>query len=267
MRKRRLGEELRKLREACGVAAEQAAAELDCSVAKIRHIEVGRNAPSKPDLTVLCDLYGASSDVHAVLEEIRKSASKPGWWSTYRLPKWLQTYVGAEADAHTVSNFELELIPGLLQTEAYARALHELVGATDIGRKVAARARRQESLTADDDPLMLHAVISEAALRRLNGADFGKEQFRHLIAMAGRPNIHLHVLPFSAGLHVSLSGGFVLLDFDPDISMPAGYLEYAAGGQLVDDPVVVDTLRQRFATLQEQAMSEHDSVDFIREWT
>jgi transcriptional regulator with XRE-family HTH domain len=265
MRKRRLGDELRKLRETSDVAAEQAAAELDCSVAKIRHIEGGRNAPSKSDLTVLCKLYGASDDVHAVLEEIRKSASKPGWWSTYRLPKWLQTYVGAEADAHTVSNFELELIPGLLQTEAYARALHELVGATDIGRKVAARAKRQERLTTDD-PLTLHAVISEAALRRLNGADFGKEQFRHLIAMAERPNIHLQVLPFSAGLHVSLSGGFVLLEFDPEVSLPAGYLEYAAGGQLVDDPVVVRTLTERFATLQEHAMSEHDSVDFIREW-
>jgi transcriptional regulator with XRE-family HTH domain len=266
MRKRRLGEELRKLREASGVAAEQAAAELDCSVAKIRHIEGGRNAPSKSDLTVLCNLYGAGADVHAVLEEIRKSASKPGWWSTYRLPKWLQTYVGAEADAHTVSNFELELIPGLLQTEAYARALHELVGASDIGRKVAARGKRQERLTAEDDPLTLHAIISEAALRRLNGAEFGKQQFRHLITMAERPNIHLQVLPFSVGLHVSLSGGFVLLDFDPEVSMPAGYLEYAAGGQLVDDPVVVGTLRERFATLREQAMSERDSVDFIREW-
>src|SRR5689334_12113194 len=89
MRKRRLGDELRKLREASGVQAEQAAAELDCSVGKIRHIEGGRNAPSKSDLTVLCNLYGASAEVHAVLEEIRKSAAKPGWWSTYRLPKWL----------------------------------------------------------------------------------------------------------------------------------------------------------------------------------
>lgn len=267
MRRRRLGDELRKLREASGVPAERAAAELDCSVGKIRHIEGGRNAPSKSELTVLIGLYGASSDVHSVLEEIRKGAAKPGWWSTYRLPKWLQTYVGAETDAHTVSNLELELIPGLLQTEAYSRAVHELIGATDIDRKVAARAKRQERLTSEENPLTLHAVISEAALRRLADVPFAKEQFRHLVAMSERANVTIRVLPFSVGLHGSLSGGFVVLDFDPEVSLPAGYLEYAAGGQLVDDPDVVRTLASRFAALQEQAMSEKDSAQYIAEWT
>jgi hypothetical protein len=256
---------LRKLRDASGVTAEQAAAELDCSVARIRHFETGRNIPRKPELAVLVQLYNASAEVGAVLEEIRRGGAKPGWWSTYRLPKWLQSYVGAETDAHTVRNFELELIPGLLQTEAYARAVHEQAGATDIDRKITARAKRQERLTSDD-PLTLHAIISEAALRRTASTDFAKEQFRHLVAMTKRPNVTIRVLPFSSGIHGSLSGGFVLLDFDPEISMPTGYLEYAAGGQLVDDPDVVRTLSERFATLSNQAMPETDSANYIGEW-
>src|SRR5690349_2968952 len=143
MRKRRLGDELRQLREVSGVSAEAAAVELDCNVSKIRHIEGGRNAPSKSDLTVLCNLYGASSEIRAVLEDIRQDARQRGWWSTYRLPKWLNAYVGAESDAHTVSTFGLELIPGLLQTEAYARTLQEIGGVVDPEKIVAARAKRQ----------------------------------------------------------------------------------------------------------------------------
>lgn len=248
------------------MTAEAAAEELDCSVAKIRHIEGGRNAPSKSDLKVLVDLYGADAEVLGVLEAIRKDASKPGWWSTYRLPKWLQSYVGTEADAHTVRTFQLELIPGLLQTEEYARASQEVGGVTDIDRKVRALAKRQERLTAEADPLTLKAVVSEGALRRVASADFAANQYRHLLAMCKRPNVDLRILPFSAGLHSSVSGGFVLLDFDSDVSMPACYFEYFAGGQLVDDQETVARTSATFAELLDVAMNEADSADFIAEW-
>jgi transcriptional regulator with XRE-family HTH domain len=266
MRKRRLGSELRKLREVAGVAAERAAAELDCNVSKIRHVEGGRNAPSKSDLKALCELYGASANVHAVLEDIRKGASKPGWWSTYRLPRWLNAYVGAESDARTVSTFGLELIPGLLQTEAYARAVHEVVGIANPEKVVKARVKRQERLS-EEIPLTLNAVVSEGAIRRAAGADFAKEQFQHLLDMAAKPNVSLRILPFSAGLHTSMSGGFTLLEFDPEVGQPTGYLEYVGAGQLVDDPDIVRSMAARFAGLQGQAASEEDTADFISEWT
>jgi transcriptional regulator with XRE-family HTH domain len=265
MRKRRLGAELRMLRDASDVSAEQAAAELDCNVSKIRHLEGGRNAPSKSDLKALCELYGASHEVHAVLEDIRKDASKRGWWSTYRLPKWLNAYVGAENDAHTVSTFALELIPGLLQTEAYARAIHEVVGIVNPEKVVKARVKRQERLSSDA-PLMLNAVVSEGAVRRTASTSFAKEQFRHLLSMAARSNVSLRILPFSAGLHMSLSGGFTLLEFEPEVGQPAGYLEYVGAGQLVDDQDVVRSMAARFAGLQDLAISEKDTADFISEW-
>jgi len=266
MRRRRLGGELRRLREAAGIDVEAAAAELDCSVGKIRHIENGRNAPRKPELTALVNLYGIAEDQHVVFEEIRREAARPGWWSQARLPTWLQTYVGAETDAHTVSTFTLELIPGLLQIEPYARTVHEIEGLVDIDRKVAARVRRQQRLVADEYPLTLNAVISEATLHRVANAPFAKDQFRHLLTMGQRANITVRILPFSAGLHVSLNGGFILLEFDPEVSLTAAYVEYAVGGDLVDDQVVVARMAEKFATLRELAMSEEESAHFIREW-
>lgn len=265
-RKRRLGGELRRLRNAAGVTAETAAAELDCSLAKIRHLEGGRNAPGKSDLRALLDLYGADEEIRGVLEAIRKEAAKPGWWSTMRLPKWLASYVGAETDAHTVSTFQLELVPGLLQIESYIRSLYSVADGADVDRHISTRARRQERLRATENPLQLNVVISEAVLHRIAAAEYAKEQFRHLIDMSGLPNVTLRVLPFSAGLHTSMAGGFVLLDFDPDVALPACYFEYVGGGQLVDIDDVVKRMAAKFAELQQMAMSEEDSIALIAEW-
>ena len=267
--KKRLGDELRKLRTAASITVAQAATELGCSEGKVRHMELGRNVPSKPDLTVLMTLYGADAEVHAALEELRQAANQRGWWSAYRLPPWLQNYVGMEADASVISNFELELIPGLLQTEAYARATHtrtaHLLTPPEIDRKVAARLKRQERLTARE-PATLHAVISEAALHRVRGTDYAADQYRRLVAMSERPNVTINVLPFSKGLHDSLSGGFFLLDFPPGVSAPVAYFEYAISGQMEDDQQIVARLRDVFATLREQSLGAEESTQFISEW-
>jgi transcriptional regulator with XRE-family HTH domain len=267
--KKRLGDELRALRTATTVTVAQAAVELGCSEGKVRHMELGRNLPSKPDLTVLMALYGVNAEIHAALEELRQAAGKRGWWSTYRLPTWLQNYVGMEADASVISNFELELIPGLLQTEAYARATHvatpHLLPAGEIDRMVTARLKRQERLTAAE-PAQLHAIISEAALHRVRGTNYATEQYRHLVAMSERPNITINVLPFSKGLHQSMSGGFVLLDFPPGVSASVAYFEYAIAGQMEDDQEIVTKLRDVFAHLNEQSLGDEESSHFIGEW-
>lgn len=266
MRKRRLGDELRKLREAAGVKVETAALELDCSVAKVRHLENGRNAPKKTELMALASLYGANEDTLNALEGIRREAARPGWWSTARLPSYMQTYVGAETDASQVRVFALELIPGLLQVEEYTYDLNQLGGISDIDRVVKVRTRRQQRLVDEEEPLALHAVFSEAALRRLANAPYAKTQLRHLLAMAERDNVTIQILPFSAGLHVSMAGGFVLLDFDHDVSLPAAYFDNAVAGDFVDDQKIVARIADKFAALEELAMEPDESVRFIREW-
>lgn len=266
MRRKQLGRQLRALREAAGVRMEDAAAALDCARSRISHIETGRNAVRKPDLEVLLRLYGALDRLD-VLEELRREGTTRGWWSTYRLPEWLQAYIGLEADATTVRSFALELIPGLLQTESYARALYRDPRTPEVQRRVAARMQRQSRLTAPD-PLTVSAVMSEGALlRTLAHPDLGADQLRHLAASSKLPNVALHVLPFRAGLHRSMPGSFTLLSFAPEVSPDIAYQEYAVGGHLVDDQDAVQKLSDLYDELRQQALDCDQSLKLISELT
>jgi transcriptional regulator with XRE-family HTH domain len=266
--KRRLGDELRTLRQAAKVTVSQAAAELGSSEAKVRHMENGRNVPSKPDLTVMIALYGSSAQVHESLEELRQAANSRGWWSSYRLPPWLHNLVGLESDATLIRNFDLELLPGLLQTEAYARMINtvgpRVYPPDEVDRHVAARLKRQELLDGARG-VTYHAIISEAAFYRLRGTstDIAAEQYRHLTMMAERPNVTVQVLPFAAGFHESMAGTFVLLSFPRGVSTPVAYFEYPFGGQLEHDPQVVSRLSEVHDSLSERALGTKDSADFI----
>ncbi|MEU5852448.1 helix-turn-helix domain-containing protein [Saccharopolyspora shandongensis] len=271
MRRKTLGAELRRLRNAEELSADQIADLLGCSQAKVRHMENGRTAPSKAELKVLMDHYGLPDERRSILEETREEARKRGWWSTYRLPSWFQDYVGMESDAVRVRTFELEMIPGLLQTEAYARAIN-VVGShmtepEDVERQVSARLRRQVRLE-DRDSLALHAVISEAALHRCTADPaLAQEQMRRLAELAAKPNISIQVLPFSSGLHESVSGSFTLLDFPPGTWPSSAYQEYAVGGHLVDDKDAVAALSTVFQRLCDRAMSEEASIELISQHT
>lgn len=249
---------------------DHAAAVLDCARSRIGHIENGRNSIRKPELKVLLDLYGASDEEHEVLEEIRREASKRGWWATYRLPSWLQPYVGMETDAATMRSFESELIPGLLQTEDYTRRIHvvapHLAKPEDIDKLVAARKHRQSRLTDTEAPLDFSTVVSEAAFRRtLGDAEVGPAQLAHVTELAQRPNVTLHVLPYAAGLHPSMSGSFTVLTFGSGVSPPLGYQEYAVGGHLVDDPDAVQRLADLWELLRSQALTSDESMDWLAE--
>ncbi len=246
---------------------EDAAAALDCARSRISHIETGRNAVRKPDLEVLLRLYGALDRLEA-LEELRREGTKRGWWSTYRLPDWLQAYIGLEADAVTVRTFALELVPGLLQTEAYARAVH--FGPQDSGdveRRVAARMQRANRLTAPD-PLALSAVISEGALMRtLACQEVASEQLKQLEAMAKLPSVALHVLPLDRGLHRSMAGSFSVLSFAPGVSADIAYQEYAIGAHLVDEQDLVQQLSSLYDELRSQALGRDESLGLLSELT
>lgn len=268
MRKRQLGNALRKLRTKAGVTAQEASQELDCAVSKISHMETGRNAPRKPELKALLDLYDAPRDSYEQLEALRVESGERGWWSTFKLPAWFGTYVGLEADALVMRAFAGEAIPGLLQTTGYNRATHQsashMAKPGEIDRLVEARARRANRLTTP--PLLeLHAVISEAAVRRAVAlGEVGAVQLEHLITMGERDNVHVQVLPLYRGLHASLGGSFVLLDFGDDVAPPAAYQEFAAGGQVADDREIVGGLTAAWELVRDAALDEAQSADWTR---
>jgi transcriptional regulator with XRE-family HTH domain len=266
MRRNQLGRQLRELREAAGLRMEDAATALDCSRSRISHIETGRYGVRKPDLEVLLRLYGALDRLDT-LEELRREGTKRGWWSTYRLPEWLQAYIGFEDDAVAVRSFSLELIPGLLQTEAYAHAIHlgRPMSSDEVSRRVAARMQRQARLVAPE-PVEFFAVFSEGALNRTLGmGEVGIGLLAHIAATAVQPNVSVQVLPFAAGAHPSMAGSFTLLDFAEGVSPPIAYQEYAVGGHLVDDQNAVQQLSGLYDQLREQSLGCDESLAMISE--
>ncbi|RCW37477.1 helix-turn-helix protein [Halopolyspora algeriensis] len=270
LQRKTLGAELRKLRTAAGGSIEQVAELLGCSTGKVSHIETGRNSPSKTELMVLMDHYSLPSDHRKLLEETRQEARKRGWWSTYRLPSWFRDYVGMETDASRVRTFEIELLPGLLQTEEYMRAINVLgshiTDPSEVERQVALRLERQKRLRAEE-PLEVTAVISEASLARCaSDPTLAITQFSHLVEAAQQPNILLQVLPFRTGLHSSMTGSFTLLDFPPETWPPTAYQEYAVGGHLVDEQEAVSALSTVFTHLQERALNVEDSIKLIENY-
>lgn len=269
IRKRQLGAALRQLRTDSGELREQTAFVLGCSPTKVTYLESGRNVIGKTELIVLLQHYGAgATEKLEALEELRQEANKRGWWSTARLPEWLANYVGLETEASSVRSFELELLPGLVQIEEYAREIHVLRGQKpdDLDRRVNARLRRQERLTGSD-PLQLSAVISEAALVRCaRQSSVAAEQLRQLLDWAKRPNIEIQVLPFDAGLHSGMQGGFTLLSFPDGLLPDAGWQEYALGGHIIDDESDVASLTTLYDELRDQSLGYDESLTLLAEF-
>ncbi|APU22281.1 helix-turn-helix domain-containing protein [Actinoalloteichus sp. GBA129-24] len=266
-RRRRLGSLLTEVRTAAHRSVQDAADQLDCSEGKIRNWETGRSGIKKVELSALLDYYGAPEDVRGQLEELRREGAKRGWWSTYRLPDWFKPYVGLEQAASEVRNFEIELVPGLLQTEAYAREIHStgrhITDPADIDKRVAARMARQQRLTAEP-PLELRAVVAEAALhRRVGSADVMAEQLDHLIALSKLPNVIVQVLTYEAGTHPSMTGGFTVLSFaeptDPDV----GFADNPLGGHVIDEAADVAALNFMFDELRSLALPTQDSLRLV----
>lgn len=263
LRKRQLAGQLQRLRHEARVDSVQVQVELGCSRAKLTHLESARNLPSKPDLELMLRLYGRL-DLLDELEALRVSAHQKSWFDTYRLPRWMQNYVGLETDAELVRCFALELVPGLLQTEDYARAALTRQGSSpdEAEREVLVRLERQRRIGGE---LSVVAVASEAVLHRTAHMTFGVEQLERLASAGESDAVEVRVIPFSVGGHRSMSGSFSLLDFPPGVCATVAYREGVRHGDLVDDATVVADLDQVFSDLCALACDAGDSVRLIME--
>ncbi|NYH40631.1 hypothetical protein HNR22_000358 [Micromonospora jinlongensis] len=223
-----LGAQLRRLRESSGVTREGAGWEIRSSESKISRMELGRVGFKERDVSDLLTLYGVTEEHERdALLKLARDANSPGWWHRYGdvLPTWFQSYLGLEAAAALIRTYEVQFVPGLLQTGDYARAVvllgHGAAGPDEIERRVALRMQRQQLLHRESPP-QLWAVVDEAALRRpIGGPAVMRGQLTALIEATKSPNIRLQVIPFAAGGHAAAGGAFTILRFGdqelPDI--------------------------------------------------
>ena len=265
VRRLQLGRALRELREGAGLSVETAAPRLDWSASKLSRIENGQQAVDVHGVRSMLDLYDGADRWDELIELTRHTRQK-GWWRAYGLDD--KGYVPLEAEATTVRDVTLGFVPGLLQTEDYAREM--FLGALDrrspehIDRIVAVRVRRQSRLTSIDQPLELSAVVDEAVLHRVvGGRSVMRDQLAHLVAAAALPSVTVQVLPFAAGVHPAMSAGFTLLGFG-DLVMPdMAYVEHPVGAVHIDKIADVDRATLVFDRLRTLALSPEHSVALI----
>lgn len=265
-----LGAQLRRLREASGISTEQAGYEIRGSHSKISRMELGRVGFKERDVADLLTLYGVSDpDERAPLLRLAKESNTPGWWHRYGdiLPSWFEVYLGLEEAASLLRAYELQFVPGLLQTEDYARAVVRLgfsdASEEEVERRVQIRTTRQERFTSPGAPT-LWAVLDEAVVRRpLGGRDVMRAQIRHLIEVSELPHVTLQIVPFGAGGHAAVGGPFTILRFaEPGLS-DVVYLEQLTSALYLDKPTDVDTYMRVMNKLCITAERPDDTARFL----
>src|SRR6516165_8133619 len=271
LRARRLALELLRRREAAGLTREEAARQLEWSTSTIFRIETGRSRPQPGNVRVLLELYGVSGPERDGLIRLAREARQPGWWHSFRdvLPNPYEVFIGLEAGAASIRNFEPIVIPGLLQTEEYARqTLRNGPGELDredVERLVQVRMERQRILGREDRP-RLWAVLDEAVIRRVvGGPEVMREQLRHLIDCAEQGKTTLQVVPFGAGAHAGTTGPFVILDFPEPTDPSVVYVETLAGDLYLEERADVDRYTLAFDRLLAAALHPDDSVRLVRQ--
>jgi transcriptional regulator with XRE-family HTH domain len=261
-----LGGQLRRLREDRGITLEQAADVIRGSHSKLSRIEHGRVGFKERDVADLLSYYGMTDgEQRAALLALARETATPGWWHDYAdiIPNWVEPYVGLEAAASVIRTFQVQYVPGLLQTEGYARALLQTgfpdAESEEVARRAELRVSRQEVLSKPNAPRMW-AVIDEGALRRpIGGPEVMREQVRHLIDMADHPAITIQVLQFKAGAHSGGGGPFVLLRFgEPDLQ-DVVYLEQLTSALYLEKSGEVDRYSEVMEELCLQAAPSDDT--------
>ncbi|RCV52026.1 helix-turn-helix domain-containing protein [Marinitenerispora sediminis] len=242
-----LGYQLRKLREAKGITRADAGYKIRGSESKISRLELGRVGFKLRDVEDLLSLYGVTDPAEREpLITLAKESNKAGWWQQYgdALPNWFQSYVGLEEAATRIRTYEAQFVPGLLQTEAYARSV--ILGGTrrdadgEAENRVAVRLHRQRRIL-DNRGVKLWAIVDEAAVRRPVGdAQILKRQLERLVEFCDHPNITLQIIPFSVGAHAAEAGSFTILRYPEYDLADVVYLEQLTGALYLDKPDDVD---------------------------
>jgi transcriptional regulator with XRE-family HTH domain len=266
LRQYQLAEELKDARESAGITRRRAAEHLRCSIEKIGHFERRRNVPSEHDLRALLDLYGCP-DRFDELWELCQQAHERSPLAYRRLPSWLKLYLNLENEATDLYRFSLELVPGLLQSENYARELTRVhgLGSREADRHIVARMERKQRLESGD--LRLSAVMSEAVLHITGHMGLaGTEQLWALLKASQLPSVELRVLPFAAGAHRSMDASFTVMAFSAVMMGPVGYYDHAGGGTFVEDEPAVNDLCKKYEYLAAQSLDPAATSAFIEEF-
>jgi len=265
-----LGAQLRRLREGQRITLEEAGKRIRASHSKISRLETGRVGFKDRDITDLLTLYGVTDEEEReTLRSLARRANAPGWWHDYSdvLPNWFEAYVGLEEVAIQIRAYEVQFVPGLMQTEDYARAVtllgHDTEPARDIERRVRLRMARQSVLDREDPP-NVWAVIDEAVLRRPAGSpEIMHGQLKHLAELGRRPNVTIQVIPFQVGGHAAAGGPFSILRFaEPDLP-DVVYLEQLTSALYLDRPETVDSYLRVMERICMEAATPADSAEII----
>ncbi|MFI8264167.1 helix-turn-helix domain-containing protein [Streptomyces sp. NPDC085665] len=268
--RRRLGSELRRLREISGMTTQQVAERLLISQPKISLLENGRRLVKPRDVRDLCGLYGVQDQRRVDhLMQLARESGQQGWWNSYGdIP--YGAYIGLEAEAAAIRLYEPLVVPGLLQTPAYARAViagtipH--VASEQAAARLQVRLRRQDRLGARGNPLRLWAVLDESALRRVVGShEVMRKQLDHLTHLSAQPHITMQVLPHDVGAHPGVSGQFSLLEFADAGDVSVVYLERFTSDLYLEKRSDVRLYSDMYAHLQARALSPDNTRHLINE--
>ncbi|CAL9379210.1 helix-turn-helix domain-containing protein [Streptomyces sp. NPDC015242] len=273
VRRRKLGAELRALRAAAGLTSGEAARLVGWHQSKVSRIETGTSGVKPADVRLLLDAYGVREtqlrELLMVLAGSDDSGGRHHWWHAYRgvLPPTYRDFISLESQAGAMRTLETTVVPGLLQTPEYARAVTraavEGLSEDRLDTLVEVRLARQDVLRADP-PLELSAVLDEAVLRReVGGPGVMTRQLERLIEAARLPQVRLQVLPFAAGAHIGVTGPFVILSFSSTSDLDVVVLDHLTSSLYLERKEDLQAYTEAFNALQIHALSPEDSLDFI----
>jgi transcriptional regulator with XRE-family HTH domain len=265
VRRRRLALELRRLREAAKLTCEEVAERLECSASKVSRVETGRVSVSPRDVRDMLEIYGVPDLQRDALVQLARESRQKGWWQAFAdsLQPHVATYLGMESAASEIRIYEVNLIPGLLQTEEYARAVLTAGSVSrplfDVERQVALKMERQR--LAITGPAKVWAVLDEAALRRqVGGPEVMRVQLEYLRELGGLRNVRLQIIPFGGGAHPAMGRPFIILAFGEEADPDVVYLKNLTGALWVENVEEVDRYNVFFNHLQATALSFENSA-------
>lgn len=268
LRRRELGALLRALRNRQGLTVEQVAERLLCSTSKVSRMETGQRGATLRDVRDLCEIYGVTDkDRIDHLMDLAREGKQQGWWQSYDLD--YATYVGLEEAAASLSYYQSSLVPGILQTPDYARAVHEAgyqeYAPGRIDKHVDVRMRRQRLLT-QEPPLEVSVVLDEAVLhRRVGGPAVMAGQLAHLVEVAKLKSVTIQVIPFAAGAHPAMDSMFDILEFRESALPSVVYVEGLMGWLYIERPQDISRYVKVFQLLRTAALAPKESIRLIAE--